>query len=84
MSLASDVLTFEAFAKRLLVELNLPPATVHAETLLVEDLAFDSVLTFELILVVEDWTGVMLPEALLGQLRTMGDVYDVYRTRTSQ
>jgi acyl carrier protein len=39
------------------------------------------VLMFELLLVIEDWIGVMLPEALLGQFETVGDVYEVYRTR---
>lgn len=83
MSLVSDLLSFEAFANLLLVELAIAPTLVSDETRLAEELAFDSVLLFELLLVVEEWIGVMLPEALLGQLLTMGDVYDVYRTRMS-
>jgi acyl carrier protein len=79
-----DLLTFEAFGERLLAELQLAPMALRDDTRLVDDLAFDSVLTFELLLVVEDWMGVLLPEALLGQLHTVGDVYDVYRNRVSQ
>ena len=37
-----------------------------------------------MLLVVEEWIGVMLPEALIGQFRTMGDVYAVYRARGSE
>jgi acyl carrier protein len=81
MTLTRDVLPFASFADLLLTELDLPAAPLDAETRLVEDLGFDSVLGFELLLVVEDWIGVLLPEALLGQLLTVGDVYEVYRTR---
>jgi acyl carrier protein len=81
VTVTRDVLPFAAFAELLLAELNLPSAPLDADTRLVEDLGFDSVLGFELLLVVEDWIGVLLPEALLGQLLTVGDVYEVYRTR---
>ena len=81
--IAADTLTFHAFSDALFAELELPPVSASADTLLAEDLGFDSVLLFELLLVIEDWTGVLLPEALLGQLLTIGDVYEVYRTRRS-
>ena len=84
MTLANEELTFQAFGELLLAELQLAPTELRDETHLVDDLAFDSVLTFELMLVVEDWIGVLLPEAMLGQIQTMGDVYDVYRTRRAQ
>jgi acyl carrier protein len=84
MTLAADTLTFDAFTDALLAELDLPPASARADTLLEDELGFDSVLRFELLLVIEDWIGVLLPEALLGQLLTIGDVYEVYRTRRSQ
>ena len=83
MSTVRELLSFEEFGKSLLAELELAVATFGDETRLVDDLGFDSVLTFELLLVVEEWIGVLLPEALIGQLRTMGDVYAVYRTRSS-
>jgi acyl carrier protein len=79
-----EVLSFEGFGAELFAELELAPTPLREDTLLVDDLAFDSVLTFELLLVLEDWIGVLLPEALLGQLQTMGDVYAVYETRISQ
>ena len=81
MTLTRDALPFTAFADLLLSELALPPTPVTEDTRLVEDLGFDSVLGFELLLVIEDWIGALLPEALLGQLLTVGDVYEVYRTR---
>jgi acyl carrier protein len=74
-------LPFDAFADLLLSELALPIAPLGPDTLLREDLGFDSVLSFELLLVIEDWVGALLPEALLSQLLTVGDVYDVYCTR---
>ena len=81
MSAATELLSFDDFGERLLVELELAPVSLREETRLVDDLGFDSVLVFELLLVVEDWIGVMLPEALIGQLVTVGDVYAVFRSR---
>ena len=83
MSTVGELLSFEEFGQSLLAELELAVVPLGDETRLVDDLGFDSVLTFELLLVVEEWIGVMLPEALIGQLRTMADVYAVYRTRTA-
>ena len=81
MSVAGDTLPFDAFGDLLLAELALPEARLRDDTRLVADLGFDSVLLFELLLVLEEWLGVTLPEALLGQLETVGDVYELYRTR---
>ena len=81
MTLARAPLEFDAFVDLMLVELGLPALPLRDETRLVEELGFDSVLMFELLLVIEDWIGVMLPEALIGQFVTAGDVYDIYRTR---
>jgi acyl carrier protein len=84
VSASSDALAFEAFGDLLLAELQLAPVSLDDDTNLVDDLGFDSVLTFELLLVVEEWIGAMLPEALIGQLQTMGDVYALYRSRISE
>jgi acyl carrier protein len=81
VTVTREALPFEAFADLLLAELCLPAAPLTEDTRLVEDLGFDSVLAFELLLVIEDWIGRLLPEALLGQLLSVGDVYEVYRTR---
>jgi len=81
MTMLTETLEFEAFAAALFAELALPAAPLDDDTRLVDDLGFDSVLRFELLLVLEDWVGVMLPEALLPQIQTVGDVYEVYRTR---
>ena len=79
-------LDFDEFCDALARELDLPAIAITGsdDTRLVDDLAFDSVLTFEMLLVVEVWAGVMLPDALVGQLNTLGDVYDVYRKRVTQ
>jgi acyl carrier protein len=84
MTLTSDAPSFAVFGDLLLAELGLPAALLTEDTRLVEDLGFDSVLAFELLLVIEDWIDALLPEAMLGQLLTVGDVYDVYRTRLTQ
>lgn len=81
MTATHAALPFDAFAEQLRSELALPAAPLAPDTRLVEDLGFDSVLAFELLLVIEDIVGALLPEALLGQLLTVGDVYDVYCTR---
>lgn len=79
-------LDFDEFCDALSLELDLPALAISGndDTRLVDDLGFDSVLTFEMLLVVEAWAGVMLPDALVGQLKTLGDVYDVYRKRVTQ
>ena len=84
MTVTSDGLTFEAFGDLLLTELALAPVALRDDTRLVDDLGFDSVLMFELLLVIEEWIGVLLPEALVGQLVTMGDVYELYRSRSAR
>jgi acyl carrier protein len=81
MTLTSETLEFEAFAAALFAELELPVTALDDHIRLIDDLGFDSVLLFELLLVIEDWVGVLLPEALLPQIQTVGDVYEVYRTR---
>jgi acyl carrier protein len=84
VSITSDALQLQAFGTALLAELELAPTPLDDDTRLVDDLGFDSVLLFELLLVIEDWIGVMLPEALLPHLETVGDVFEVYRTRRAQ
>jgi acyl carrier protein len=79
-----EALGFDAFGAALLAELELPSTALDDGTRLVDDLGFDSVLCFELLLVIEDWLGVMLPEALIPHLETLGDVYEVYSTRRGQ
>jgi acyl carrier protein len=78
-------LPFDEFWHLVTGELAVADLTTATEdTRLSEDLFFDSVLTFELILLVEELAGVLLPEEMLGQLQTVGDVYDVYCTRVTQ
>jgi acyl carrier protein len=79
-----EPLDFETFCDLLSVELGMNESLLTDENRLIDDLAFDSLVTFEMLLFVEAWAGVQLPEALIPQLKTMGDVYAVYRTRVTQ
>ena len=78
-------LPFDEFWQLVIGDLAVAELTTATEgTRLAEDLFFDSVLTFELLLLVEDLAGVLLPEEMIGQLETVGDVYHVYCTRVTQ
>jgi acyl carrier protein len=79
----SDVLDLAAFCEHVARELDLAVAHLAADARLVEDLCFDSVLMFELLLVVEDLAGVTLPDALVGQLVTVRDAFAVYAARAA-
>jgi acyl carrier protein len=78
--------TFEGFCARTSehLDVGIPDPSVLFDARLEEYLGFDSILRFELLLFVEDWAGVQLPEALLPQLVTLGDVYSVLATRITQ
>jgi acyl carrier protein len=76
----TQAMDFAAFCDVLAMELELPnPADGSA----FED-ALDSLMRFEILLLVEEWAGVTLPEALIPHLVTLDDFYDVYRTRVTQ
>jgi acyl carrier protein len=77
-------LEFTAFCERVADELDLPPSRLRPEANLVADLNFDSLLTYELVLLVEELAEATLPEHLISQLLTIDDVYSVYRTRATQ
>jgi acyl carrier protein len=53
------------------------PAPDH-DARLVEDLGLDSLQIFELMLLLEDVGGHPVPDEVMVQLRTVGDVYDTY------
>ncbi len=80
----NDVLSFDGFCAALVAELSLAATALQPSSRLVDDLRFDSLLTFELVLVIEDLAHAMLPEELIGQLVTLDDAYHVYWTRATQ
>ena len=78
------MLDFDDFCARLACELELTPDSMRSNTSLIDDLKFDSLLTFELVLLIEELISGMIPEELIGQLVTLEDVFSLYRTRATQ
>lgn len=82
MNRERTVLTFEAFTDLLRDELDLtadPPWTMTDR--LVEDLAFDSLQLFELVLVLELVGDFEFPEELIDEIATIGDAYEWFAAR---
>ena len=74
---------FGSFCEALSVELDLP-SLVELPPLLEDDVALDSLLRFEILLLVEEWIGVTLPDALIAHLQTLEDFHDIFCTRGSR
>jgi acyl carrier protein len=77
----SEILTFPQFQNYLGEELELDPATLRAEATLREELDFDSVRLYELLIAVED-LGVEFPEELFEHILTIDDAYHFYVTKS--
>jgi len=77
LSVSGSGLSFEAFAEVITRAMELEGSTLSAETKFVEDLAFDSVQMFELLIVVEEM-GTLIPDSALGEIRTFGDLHFHY------
>jgi acyl carrier protein len=69
--------SFEVFLKAFTgyFELELGPQDLAPSTRLVEDLGFDSIAMFELILLLEDLAGFEIPEQVASDLKDLGDVH---------
>jgi acyl carrier protein len=78
------LLDYDNFCDLLAVEFSLDRDALRADAAVVADLGFDSLLIFEIVLLIEELSGVTLPEALIGQLVTLDDFYSIYLTRASQ
>lgn len=70
---------FEAFASALCQELDLDVEGLTKSTRLSEDLGIDSLGMAELLMILAD-DGVVLPQELISELATVGDVYHYYDT----
>lgn len=78
MSTTPDVSDFSDFLDLLRVRLDLPLAEVAPTARLVEDLGLDSILIFELVMMIEGEAGRLFPEELIESIRTIGDVFGWY------
>jgi len=76
----SETMTFEAFQAYLGGELELDPALLRPEATFREELDFDSVRLFELLIAVED-LGIELQEELFEHILTVDDAYHYYVTK---
>jgi acyl carrier protein len=79
----AHMVTFDSFAAAFCEYFALDVSAIVADSLLVDDLGFDSIMYFELLLLLEDAAGFEVPDALLVNLITVGDVYHCYSSYTS-
>ncbi|GIU89091.1 MAG: hypothetical protein KatS3mg010_0190 [Acidimicrobiia bacterium] len=73
----STPLTIDEFRAHAAAALGIDPAELPVEADLRTDLGLDSIQMFLLLIAAED-LGVMFPEALLPQLRTLADAHHYY------
>lgn len=67
-----------AFTAELGAYFELEPGTIHADSHLADDLAFDSIMVRECMLMIEDLAGHPIDEAALREVRTVRDLYNFY------
>ncbi|MEJ5255945.1 MAG: GNAT family N-acetyltransferase [Acidimicrobiales bacterium] len=72
---SSSVPTFAEFCSAVSNELLVDLDGASEESLLVDDLGFDSLALIELVVLAERWAAAPWPEDLIASLRTLGDVY---------
>lgn len=77
----SDVLSFDEFRAHVASELQIDPAVLGEQARFHDDLEFDSIQMFLMLIAVED-LGVELPEDLLPHLVTVGDAFHYYVTKS--
>jgi acyl carrier protein len=69
---------FTGFCRAVLAEIGMPdPPSVEPDTHLGRDLLLDSIMIYELVVVVED-LGVFLPSAALEDMDTLGDLHTAF------
>ena len=68
------------FLEYIVRELGLDHYEVTLDARLADDLGFDSVRMFELLVAIDD-LGVVLDESVLGKISTLGDAYEAYYAR---
>lgn len=80
--IGESVLTFERFTSYLADGFSLDPEAFRDDARLDSDLGLDSFDMLEVLVRVEE-LGVHLPDEVVAEMRTVGDLYRVYASRAS-
>ena len=65
---------FETVRDNLAKQFEIDPETITAETNIVDDLGADSLAAVELVMALEEATGITIDDADVGSLKTVGDI----------
>ena len=71
---------FEEIAKMLSEQLNIPQEKITIESEIIKDLGADSLDVVELLMTLEDNTGKTIPEDMVTDVKTVGDVVTLLET----
>lgn len=75
---------FEDILKLVVDELEISPTEVTPDLSIVEDLMFDSMQIYELVIDLEEAYDIRLPDDLIDTVKTVGDVVDLVYTLSSE
>jgi len=73
---------FEDVLKLLVQELNISPTEINRDVNIMEELNFDSLQMYELVIDLEEAYDIRLPDDLLETVKTVGDVVDLVYSRS--
>ena len=68
---------FEKIRHEIAVQLNIPEDNITMETRFIEDLKADSLDLVELVMDLEDEYGVEIPDEVLAEVKTVGDIVKI-------
>lgn len=71
---------FEDILKLVVNELNISPTEITADLNIIDDLMFDSMQIYELVIDLEEAYDIRLPDDLIDSAKTVGDVVDLVYT----
>lgn len=75
---------FEDILKLVVDELEISPTEVTPDLNIIEDLMFDSMQIYELVIDLEEAYDIRLPDDLIDTVKTVGDVVDLVYTLSSE
>ncbi|MBQ4271655.1 MAG: acyl carrier protein [Clostridiales bacterium] len=73
---------FEDVLKLLVQELDISPTEINRDVQIMEELNFDSLQMYELVIDLEEAYDIRLPDELLETVKTVGDVVDLVYSRS--
>lgn len=73
---------FEDVLKLLVQELDISPTEINRDVNIMEELNFDSLQMYELVIDLEEAYDIRLPDDLLETVKTVGDVVDLVYSRS--